>query len=405
MATTIQELKQRQDTKDAANAKLGEQHTVTDEKWEIYLPKTRICTLEQLIEHCRIDLVEWRVERAVFNKWEMGAKDKTDTLVVEPLFQVKAFCVRNKEASAVRKEIEELKAAGMKALAKMKFAMVKPRKPSSGNMLEISTYDLHLGKLCWSPETGGPNYDTKIAVETYWRAFNTLLDRVGHHRFDLVTFVIGNDLLQADNPDGRTTAGTYVSTDGRYEKTFSIARDLKIESILRLRARFKCKIKVILVRGNHDSQSIFSLGSSLEMFFASCKEVEVDNLPRTRKYVKWGKVMIMLTHGHRGKKADFPLLMATEQSELFGATKFREVHTGHLHKRYLDENHGIRVRILSSLTPADSWHADMGFVGNLPCAEAFVWNKDEGLIGTAEFTDIAQLEVARADRDLYEKRF
>lgn len=53
----------------------------------------RIVTLRQLIEACDIDLGVWDIERHVINKWEVGAKGD-DGLVVEPLFQVKAWLVR-----------------------------------------------------------------------------------------------------------------------------------------------------------------------------------------------------------------------------------------------------------------------------------------------------------------------
>ena len=79
--------------------------------------------------------------------------------------------------------------------------------------------------------------------------------------------------------------------------------------------------------------------------------------------------------------------MATERPEMFGATKFREAHTGHRHTDKVEEYHGVKVRILSALCPPDRWHAEHAFVGNLRRGEAFIWNKEEGLIGTASYTD------------------
>lgn len=56
----------------------------------------RITTLEQLIAYCQIDLEVWAVERHVINKWEVGAKDERGAIVVEPLFQVKAWLVKRR---------------------------------------------------------------------------------------------------------------------------------------------------------------------------------------------------------------------------------------------------------------------------------------------------------------------
>jgi len=57
----------------------------------------RIRTLEQLLEACEVDLDVWRVERYVVNKWEVGTKIAGGGgILVEPLFQVKAWLVRIK---------------------------------------------------------------------------------------------------------------------------------------------------------------------------------------------------------------------------------------------------------------------------------------------------------------------
>src|SRR3972149_2409386 len=56
----------------------------------------RIRTLDQLIEACDIDLDIWNIERHVINKWEVGAKfgpKGEEEIIVEPLFQVKAWMV------------------------------------------------------------------------------------------------------------------------------------------------------------------------------------------------------------------------------------------------------------------------------------------------------------------------
>jgi predicted phosphodiesterase len=251
-------------------------------------------------------------------------------------------------------------------------------------MLEINLPDSHFGKLAWGIETGYGNYDVKIAEKIYWEALETLLSRVAHHKFSSVLYVVGNDLINADDIEGRTTGGTYVSSDARYHKTFAAVRTVMINSIERLRQ--VAPVKVVIVSGNHDQLSCWHLGDSLECFFNKYKDVEIDNLPRARKYHQHGNVMLMLCHGHKGKRDDYPLLMATEQSKMFGETKFRECHTGHIHKTKLDEQHGVRVRILPALTEVDDWLATNGFVGNLRNAEAYVWSAEEGLIEQVYYT-------------------
>lgn len=57
----------------------------------ITVHSSRIHTLEQLLEFMEVDLDVWVVERYLVNKWEVGAKDAHGNIVVEPLYQVKAW--------------------------------------------------------------------------------------------------------------------------------------------------------------------------------------------------------------------------------------------------------------------------------------------------------------------------
>ena len=352
--------------------------------WSITLPKTRIQTLEELVEHFKIDLTEWSVVRWTANKWEMGAKDAEGNVVVEPLYQVKAFLQKKKDVAAAKNEIE-----GLKELAKSHpwplGVYEQEVKRPTGLLLEVNTPDLHMGKLAWSVETGGPNYDVKIAESIYWKSFESLLNRVSHYQFDEILYVIGNDLLNSDDIEGRTTAGTYVSTDARYHKTFAATRTMVIKAIERLKQI--SPVRVLPVYGNHDRLSSWHLGDSIEMYFSNDPKVTIDNRPRPRKYHSFGRVLLMFTHGDKGKKADYPLLMATEEPELFGKALYRECHTGHTHMTKLDEQHGVRVRVLPALCPADDWHSQNGFVGNKRSAEAYVWDKNEGLISVVYHTE------------------
>ena len=143
---------------------------------------------------------------------------------------------------------------------------------------------------------------------------------------------------------------------------------------------------MLLVSGNHDQLSCWHLGDSLECYFHNYEDVEIENLPRQRKYHEHGFVGLMFTHGHKGKRTDYPALMAAEQPQMWGRTKYRECHTGHLHMTKTDEQHGFRTRILPSLTAPDDWLATNGFVGNLRSAEGYIWSGQEGLVEQVFYT-------------------
>lgn len=338
-------------------------------------------TLEDLIRVCQIDTEVWEIERWVANKWEMGSTDQEKQSHVTPLFQIKAWLKKRTARLAIVDEIDALIAAA-KAKIPARPKLAKPVR--SGHMLEIAIPDLHIGKLAWGRETGESNYDSKIAERVFLDALNALLDRTASYRFEQIVFPIGNDLLNADNLQNTTTRGTPQNTDSRYQKSFMLARDLMTRAIDRLRAIAPVYVK--MVPGNHDTLSTWCLGHSLECWFHATPDVFIDNEPRNRKYHQFGQVMLMFTHGDKGKRPNYPLVMATEQPQMFGSTTHREAHTGHLHQTRVEETHGVKVRISPALCPADAWHAENMYTGNARAAEAYVWSKDEGLIGTAVYT-------------------
>src|SRR6185312_13013951 len=205
-------------------------------------------------------------------------------------------------------------------------------------------------------ETGFTNYDAEMAVETYRKAVDDHLQSMSKCNVDKIVIGVGNDLLQADNIQGTTYAGTKVDVDSRYRKTYVTARKMLTEAIEKFRRIAPVDVKV--VPGNHDVQSAFTLGDSLECRFHNYSDVVVDNNPEMHKIVEWGDVFLILLHGHLGKQADYGVWMATRYSEIFGRTRFRELHCGHKHKLLLDEKFGIRTRVFGSLSGTDAWHSD-----------------------------------------------
>ena len=290
------------------------------------------------------------------------------------------------EAESMVKEIIDI--AKVNSPTPKKIARTK--KAASGKMLEINMTDHHFGKLAWNLETLGANYDSKIAVQVFNRAFHGVLDLSPYDYYDEIWFVVGNDLFNADNSHGTTTSGTQVESDIRHEKTWVITRTVITKAIEMLR-HFTDKVKVVVVRGNHDFNATFHLGDLLEVYFENYDDVEVNNRPSTRKYERFGASLIGYTHGDKEKPESLPLLMAVECREIFGQTRFHEWHIGHIHQTKVIEKNGVRVRVLPALCPPDAWHSEKGYVGNLRSTEALVWDREKGLQATVIYTDSDEL--------------
>jgi hypothetical protein len=366
-----------------ASDKLTEAIEQVGDTLTISLPKTRVRTLEQLIQVCEINTDEWTVERFVCNKWEMGYRTDSGADTTE-LYQVKAWFKRKAEEYNSRQALASALEA-VKAHAPV-YPMIQ-RLPTSGDglLFELSMPDVHVGKLCWGMETG-EDYDLRIAQDVFMDAFSHLVDDAKSRTIAKILFPVGNDLLNCDNSQGMTTGGTPQSNDGRFQKVYQVTLGLLVGAIDRLREL--APVDVISIPGNHDTLSAWTITESLRAWYRTAGDVSVDNAPTLRKYYRYGKTLLLFTHGDKEKLAGLPLLMATERPEDWAQTHYREAHLGHRHKSAGmtvtgDEFNGVRVRTLPSLSGTDSWHHGQGYVGNIRSAEAYFWHPERGHAGTA----------------------
>lgn len=345
-----------------------------------------IRTLDDLANACGVDLDAWQIVSWSAKAWQGYAKDSADEIQTVQLYAVRATL---KPATGVGYRAEAM--ALLDEVRRHAPRIPKRKAParlSTGLALELSIPDLHLGKLAWAPETGD-SYDVGIAREMFERALDDLLAKAPAEDYSRIVLVVGNDLLQSDNSRGTTTSGTQVDCDGRHQRTFRAARQMIQAAIEERLLALSDDVRVVMVPGNHDRESVWYLGETLDAWCSRTPEVTVDNSPRLRKYVEFGANLIGYTHGCDERHSSLPLIMATEEPGAWARTKYREWHLGHLHTRKatawqsVGEHHGVVTRILPSLSGADAWHHSKGYVGNVRSAEAYVWHEEDGLVGTA----------------------
>src|SRR5579863_268094 len=345
--------------------------------------KKRISTLAELLEHCKVDSTEWEVVKWTLKKWDFGIKNSEDAVEVEEFFAVSAVFKKRVEIIQGKQILNEL-AEELKALSpKVSPFYYNKENFTEKRLLEISPFDLHFNKLCWEEETG-ENYDSVEATKRYETAISDLVNKaVATGPIDRILFIIGQDLFNIDSNSNTTTGGTPQTADSRHHKIFRKVLHMKIDTIRRL--SLYAPVDVLIVPGNHDEETTSYLGMALEVAFTNDANIDINPSAKLRKYYQYGKVMLCFTHGDKEKLTDLPLITAVEEPYMFGATKYREVHTGHKHttKAFgrvdVDEQHGVRVRILPSLTATDAWHKGKGFVGNIQACEAYIWDAEKGL--------------------------
>lgn len=347
---------------------------------------TRVKTVEELLSFMQVDLSEWNVDRYVVNKWEVGAQDLNGNLLVEPLFQVKAWLKRKGPASPERILFEDT-LKKIKAHAPSYPSLKVNPKVIKDHLLEVCVPDLHLGKLSWGAETGA-DYDIPKAKKLFLEAVVDLVSRAAPFGVEKIVFPIGNDFFNIDNSRNMTTAGTPQDVDTRWQKSFLEGRDLILETIDFLQS--VAPVDIYMIPGNHDQERMLYLGCVIDACYSKANHVTVFNEPKQRKYFLYGTSLIGYTHGNREKKSELPLIMADEVPVLWAKSVFREFHIGHIHSKALTnfvpdtiESRGVRVRTIPSLSASDAWHDSKGYRGQRS-AEAYLIHRTKGF--TANFS-------------------
>jgi len=373
----------------------------SDDNIRIVCSSPRIKTKDDAIKHFNIDLSQWKIVKFRIKtsegyrkdkqtNWNIDSKGKvrnsytkdSGKMLVVPLYHTEVILERKVEEIKLNLIKEDL----INDIKKHKpnYKTIQYKKNPKGFLFEPDMPDIHFGKLCWNQESGD-NYDIKIAKEMALEHLNSLVNQANNYDIDRILFPIGNDFFNTDNPEDTTTRGTPQQQDIRFKKMFKKGRELCVSMIDMLSAIAPIDIKIIV--GNHDTNTAFFLGDSLECWYNGHKSIAVDNLPVKRKYYSYGKNLIGLTHGYYEKLNELPLIMATEQPKLWAESTCKEWQTGDKHHKkeirtsmLQHEQMGVMVRILRSISGNDTWHFDKGYIGQNRMAEGFIRHKEKGLI-------------------------
>jgi hypothetical protein len=252
-------------------------------------------------------------------------------------------------------DLEEiLDSAIEKVMVGKKLARPKRPKPNGDNLLIIDIADLHIGKLCVKSETGF-HYDREVAITRGIEGTKRLLEKAKKHGVAHILFVIGNDILHIDTPNGTTTAGTRQDTDGTIHVMFEDAQAFYIEAIDLCRA--VAPVSLLYVPSNHDWFSGYALARTLRSHYRKCEDViatDYNMSKRHRKYFVFGNNIIGQTHGDGAKEKDLPELMLAEAGAMLADCPHRTWYLHHLHHKIAKRGAG-----------RDRFEAEKDHIGNL----------------------------------------
>lgn len=334
-------------------------------------------TPKDVLEACNVDADKWTIVTYTCNVWQGQTKETSGGNGKTCLWQFKVVLrpVRDTELSldAATKAFEE-------ELAKHgppQYLPVKTLPPRERHkMLEINISDLHFAKLSWAPECG-ENYDYKIARDSFFQIIDAECRRLESGLYEKVLFVWTNDFFNSDTMDNTTTSGTAQNTDIRWQKMFLAGMRMLVEAIDKLQQY--APVETFYIASNHSRTTEWYGINFLYAWFHDNPRVEVDLTCKARHYYQYGVNLIGFTHGSYEKSKNLPSLMSVEVPQLWAQTSYREFHLAHIHSERVEEKAGIVFRWLPSVTAADAWHYDSGYLGAHKRSYSFTWDKEGGL--------------------------
>ena len=347
----------------------------------------RVKSLEDLIKSCSIDLSEWEVDKYDIGTYEVTGFDDENNPLTVTMYRMKAFLKRIKEELNLKLISERLK-EDLKDLSPVVKYIKRERDDKQDKyLLEISAFDLHLGKI----GIKGDEYSLEIAESRLFDAIEHLLYRAQGYYIDKILFIVGHDLLNSDGdwPIPSTTRGTPQFNTTYHIDMYRAARKMLIKAINYLSEI--ANVHVMVIPGNHDRESVMHLGDTLELFYENNNNVIVDNGDCLMKMLVYGKNMIVSDHGDGPKLTALPGIISQRFKNAWSDVDYVEVHRGHYHTNKaaklaaIEELSGITVRNLSSMSATDYWHDSKGFIGNIKKAQAFLYHRINGLQGILNY--------------------
>jgi hypothetical protein len=250
-------------------------------------------------------------------------------------------------------------------------------------MAVINLADLHLDKLCILDTTNSESSLEKN-IDIAKAAFKLLLDKCVLVGIEKLYMPFGNDILNADNPQNTTFGGTPQDSIFDWKNSYKAALNFlrwSIDYCLSL----GIPVDARAVYCNHAPTKLFYLAHGLDLVYEGSPDIKIEYQELQRTYYTYGQNLFGTAHGDREKVNALPSLMALEQKENWGNTTHRTWLLGHLHtgKGFIaktsEDNSGVEMIWLRSLSNTDKWHHKQGYVGCPKSAQAFIFGKEKGL--------------------------
>ncbi len=241
-----------------------------------------------------------------------------------------------------------------------------------------SATDFHWGMYAWDGESSDP-YNREVARERLRKHTRRIVERL-HGVPEEIIVAIGSDFFHIDGDSPTTTKGTVMQgVDGTPLEILVTGIDQQIEQILALRE--VAPVRIVQMAGNHDRVNAYTALLVLHAWARNVPGVTVVLDYRPRVYHKYGDTLLVFAHGDGAKPEKLPSIAAVEARQDWGATPHHVAFGGHKHCQRVEEHPGLTYYQLRSLAGTDRWHSREGWVGAKKGLDAYIVDKEDGVIG------------------------
>ncbi len=256
-----------------------------------------------------------------------------------------------------------------------------PRHAQKDLLTLITITDSHVGMLAWDKETGA-DWDLTIAENCLVTTFCQMIDAAPSSAIGIVNQL--GDFLHFDSLVPLTPTSKHaLDADSRYQKIVEVSVRILRRIISHALAKFP-KVQVYMHEGNHDPAGSVWLRVMMAQLYANNPRVTVGMSPNPYTAFQHGKNFIGFHHGHLSKKEKLPILFAAKFPEMWGATKHRVIHVGHLHNVVEQEHPGINVVQHATLAAPDAYAARNGWLSKRQ-AVSMTYHAEKGEIARGIF--------------------
>jgi hypothetical protein len=241
------------------------------------------------------------------------------------------------------------------AAAFQRIEPLAPQQPPEKVVDDLCTlwplYDVHWGMHAWGQETGGQDYDLKLARDDLLCAFERVLAQVPCTAHAVL--LIGGDFFHADDNRNETPAHRHrLDSDTRFFKTVDTAIATLCFVVQRLLTK-SSRVTIRVLRGNHDEHSHRFLTVGLSQRFRDCA-VQVEQDERDLFMFQWGRCALFAHHGDKQTPKDWILGLA-DKCPYYSGSPHRYAYTGHRHAYAAERIGGTLWQRLDAFCPPDAY--------------------------------------------------